>query len=53
MDDYVAAGFRDLIKQLKNNDQMSVKPFAFLQLIFLRFPHFAQKDDNGRPMQQV
>ena len=53
MDDSVALGFRDLISQLKSNDQMSIKPFAFLQLIFMRFPHFAEKDDHGRPMQQV
>ena len=53
MDDSVAMGFRNLIQQLKNNDQMSIKPLTFLQLIFIRFPHFAQKDDQGRPMQQV
>ncbi|XP_076805979.1 ubiquitin carboxyl-terminal hydrolase 14-like [Clavelina lepadiformis] len=52
MDDTVTASFRDLVRDLKSNEQSSIKPFMFLQLLYMRFPHFAEKNDHGQPMQQ-
>merc|ERR1711881_386903 len=33
-------------------DQVSIKPFMLLSLLYMRFPHFAEKNEHGAPMQQ-
>uniref|UniRef100_H2Y5T7 Ubiquitin carboxyl-terminal hydrolase n=1 Tax=Ciona savignyi TaxID=51511 RepID=H2Y5T7_CIOSA len=52
LDESVATGFANLIENLKSGSQASIKPIMFLQLIYLRFPHFAEKNEHGHPMQQ-
>nr|CAB3267544.1 ubiquitin carboxyl-terminal hydrolase 14-like [Phallusia mammillata] len=52
LDDSITASFRDLVKEMKAQTQPTIKPFFFLQLLYLRFPHFAEKNEHGHPMQQ-
>ena len=53
LEDGITTGLRDLMKVMKSKDQVSIKPFIFLQLLYMRFPHFAEKNEHGAPMQQV
>jgi len=53
LDGGITAGFRDLVKEMNAQTQPSIKPFIFLQLLYMRFPQFAEKNDHGHPMQQV
>lgn len=52
LEDGITAGLRDLIKNMKAKDQVSIKPFMLLSLLYMRFPHFAEKNEHGAPMQQ-
>nr|XP_009862176.1 ubiquitin carboxyl-terminal hydrolase 14-like [Ciona intestinalis] len=52
IDESVTTGFANLIQNMKSGSQASIKPFLFLQLIYMRFPHFAEKTEHGVPMQQ-
>merc|ERR1712136_81761 len=52
LEDGITAGLRDLIRNMKAKDQVSIKPFMLLSLLYMRFPHFAEKNEHGAPMQQ-
>lgn len=52
LEDGITTGLRDLMKVMKSKEQVSIKPFIFLQLLYMRFPHFAEKNEHGAPMQQ-
>jgi len=47
----ITVALRDLYNTLSNTNQ-AVPPLSFLQVLRVAFPQFAQKGDNGAPLQQ-
>jgi len=48
----IAVALGGIMKTLQEKKQATFNPFLFLQLIYSKFPRFAEKNERGIPMQQ-
>lgn len=49
----ITASVRDLFKLMDKKSESEISPLNLLLLFRLHYPQFAEKDENGYPLQQV